>query len=87
MKKSVALFQDIKSQVSDTPLGQSQTSNTDPVCDGARLQTYRQSFQDLLNLCGQGMNLLEDRRIDSVVGAQFTLLAEDLLYESFLFKN
>ena len=41
-------------------------------CDGARLQTYRQSFQDLLNLCGQGMNLLEDRRIDSVVGAQFT---------------
>ena len=73
MKNVICLFFLSKSQVSDTPLVEKHSSNMSPLYDGARLQTYRQSFQDLLNLCGQGMNLLEDRRIDSVVGAQFTL--------------
>ena len=39
MKKSASLFYLIKSQVPDTPLGQSQTLNTFLVGDGARLQT------------------------------------------------
>ena len=62
-----------KSQVPDTPLGQSQTSNTYLVGDGSHFSIDRQHFQDFTTLCARETIFCQQLYIESVVGAQFTL--------------